>query len=136
VYALAGKYCVPVLFHSGWDNSHFTAPDIIREAAKAHPEIEFVCCHCCYPNLADCFRALADCVNVHFDLSSVAEGRNADFVPILEAAVRTDPERFLFGSDFGSCDQAEHLEFFRSLNLSEYERQMLFCENARRMYRL
>lgn len=136
VYTLAKKHRVPVLFHSGWDNAQYTTPEIIRRASKANHEIEFVCCHCCYPDLSDCFRVLADCDNVHFDLSSVAEGRNAEFIPALEAAIHAMPERFIFGSDFGSCDQAEHLRFFRQLNLSERESQFLFCENARRMYGL
>lgn len=136
VYSLAEKHRVPLLFHSGWDNAHFSAPEVIRQAAEAHPEVGFVCCHCCYPRLEECFELLADCGNVYFDLSSVADGGSEEFIPILEAAIRAMPERFIFGSDYGSCDQAEHLRFFCSLDLSENERRMLFCENARRMYGL
>ena len=84
----------------------------------------------------DCFRELADCKNVYFDLSSVADGSKAELIPVLEAAVRSMPERFIFGSDYGSCDQGEHLQFFRRLKLSERESQLLFSENARRMYGL
>lgn len=136
VYALAQKHCVPVLFHSGWDNAHFTAPEIIRRAAEQHRGIDFICCHCCYPMLSDCFDALTDCGNVYFDLSSTADGSNESFLPVLEKAIPAMPERFIFGSDFGSCDQAEHLRFFRRLNITEQERQMVFCGNARRMYGL
>jgi len=136
VYSLAEKHGVPVLFHSGWDNAHYSAPEVIRSAAKKHRGISFVCCHCCYPRLSDCFRTLADCENVHFDLSSVADGSRSEFIPVLENAVRAMPGRFLFGSDYGSCDQAEHLRFLRRLELSAHERQAVFCDNARRMYGL
>ena len=136
VYTLAEKYDVPLLFHSGWDAPQYAAPQIIRQAAQAHPAVKFVCCHCCYPQLGECFRTLADCGNVHFDLSSVAEGNRGEFIPIIEAAVRAMPERVIFGSDFGSCDQAEHLRFARLLNLSPRERELLFRGNAERLYRL
>lgn len=136
VYALAENHRVPVLFHSGWDNPQYSAPEVIRRAALEHPRVQFVCCHCCYPRLADCFDSLADCGNVHFDLSSVADGCRADFLPVIEAAVHTMPDRFIFGSDYGSCSQAEHLEFFRQLGISGHERQLVFAGNAQRMYRL
>ncbi len=136
VYILAERFGVPVLFHSGWDNSHFTTPEIIREAAEIHRKIKLVCCHCCYPRLDDCFSVLADCENVYFDLSSVADGSNDSFIPILEAVIHAMPERFIFGSDYGSCDQAEHLQFFSRLNLTEQERRLVFCENARMIYGL
>ena len=52
VFALAEKYTVLVLFHSGWENAQYTAPEIILETAERHPQVAFVCCHCCYPHLA------------------------------------------------------------------------------------
>jgi len=136
VYALAERYGVPVLFHSGWDNSHFTAPEIIREAAESHREIKLVCCHCCYPRLADCFDILKECGNVYFDLSSIADGNNINFIPILERAIHSMPERFVFGSDYGCCDQEEHLRFFRRLNISEHEAQLVLSRNAKKLYGL
>ncbi len=134
VYRLAAENNVPVLFHSGWDNPQFSAPEIVRQAACAHRKIRFVCCHCCYPRLGDCFDILEGCPNIYFDLSSVADGNRREFIPILERAVRSMPERFIFGSDFGCCDQGEHLRFFRQLDLSEHEARLVMHGNAMRIY--
>lgn len=133
VYEIAQRYAVPVLFHTGWNAPEYTYPEVIRKAAKAYPNIALVCCHCCYPNLAECFGVLAECPNVYFDISSLAEGGKG-VKAVLEGAVHTSPERFIFGSDCGCCDQAEHIGFALSLNISEYERERLMYGNAVKIY--
>lgn len=134
VYALAQKYHVPVLFHSGWDDPQYSAPDVIRQAAEANPQVLFVCCHCCYPDLAACFRALSAFSNVYFEISSIADSDPQKFREILEQAITRTPERFLFGSDFGSCSQKAHLDFVETLNISDCDRRALLCGNADRLY--
>jgi len=136
VYDLAARYDVPMLFHSGWDNPQFSTPEIINQTADAHRNVKLVCCHCCYPRLADCFDILKECGNVYFDLSSIADGNNINFIPILERAIHSMPERFVFGSDYGCCDQEEHLRFFRRLNISEHEAQLVLSRNAKKLYGL
>ena len=74
VYRLAERYDIPILFHSGWDNSQYSSPEIIKDTAEKNPSIRLICCHCCYPNLKGCFDVLAKYDNVHFDISSVADG--------------------------------------------------------------
>ena len=134
VYSLAEKYSVPVLFHSGWDNPQYSAPDVIRQAAEEHPRVRFVCCHCCYPSLTACFHALLGLRNVFFDISSIADSDASVFKTILEEAIRQSPERFIFGSDYGSCSQKAHLDFAVSLNISEKNRKLLLYDNASRLY--
>ncbi len=136
IFALAEKYGVPVLFHSGWDDPRYSAPEIIRLAASANPGVRFVCCHCCYPELDRCFKLLRNSGNVFFDISSVADIPETREImrTAIERALHIDPERFIFGSDFGSCGQKEHIAFAKGLELSDYERERLFSLNARRLY--
>lgn len=133
VYETARRYDVPLLFHTGWSAPEYTSPEIIRKAAKAHADVTVVCCHCCYPNLAECFGVLAECPNVYFDISSLAEGGNS-VKAVLENAIHISPDRFIFGSDYGCCGQAEHIGFALSLNISEYERERLMYGNAVKIY--
>lgn len=138
IFGLAAEFDVPVLFHSGWDNAQYAAPERVKTAANENPEVRLVCCHCFYPELAECFETLKSCPNVYFDLSSVAD--DTEKYPSVSAALEhyipEMPERFLFGSDYGCCDQAAHIKFFMNLNIPDEYRQLLFSLNAKRIYNI
>lgn len=138
VYDLAAEFDVPVLFHTGWDNSQYSAPEKMRELALRREQNRFVYCHCFYPRLEECFDVLKDCKNVWFDTSSVAD--DPALCPrikrTLETAIAAMPERFIFGSDFGSCSQKAHLSFADCLDITPKQRELFMCENAERVYKL
>lgn len=132
VYRIAEEYGVPVLFHSGWDNPRYSSPEVIKRAAALYPSVKFVCCHCCYPRLAECFEALAEFENVYFDLSSTVDNAEigGEIKSAVESAVHHMPKRIIFGSDFACCNQREHIEFFMGLDISDNEKRLLFSENS------
>lgn len=132
VYRIAEEYGVPVLFHSGWDNPQYSSTEVISRAAVLYPNVKFVCCHCCYPKLAECFETLSEFENVYFDLSSTADDPAiySEIKSAVEKAVRRMPERIIFGSDFASCDQRTHIDFFMKLDISDEEKRRVFYENA------
>lgn len=135
VYRIAEEYGVPVLFHSGWDNPQYSSPEAIKRAAVSYPNVKFVCCHCCYPKLEECFERLAEFENVYFDLSSTADDP-AIYIEVkaaVENAVRRMPERIIFGSDFASCDQRTHIEFFMGLDIPTNEKELIFHKNAEKI---
>lgn len=138
VYDLALEYRVPVLFHTGWDDSQYAAPTVMRELAMKRRNNIFVYCHCFYPKLDECFEKLLDCENVYFDTSSIAD--DAELIPkikhLLEKGVNAAPERFIFGSDYGSCSQKAHLEFAASLDINDIQRELLMHKNAEKVYNL
>lgn len=138
VFVLAERFRIPILFHSGWDNPEYAEPSRVKRAASAYPEIRFVCCHCFYPDLRECFEIIGECPNVYFDVSSVADRPelNSSLKMILEEFIPTMPDRFLFGSDYASCSQREHIEFIQSLKLSAESAEKLFGLNAKRIYHL
>ena len=132
VCRIAEEYGVPVLFHSGWDNPQYSSPEVIKRAAALYPKVKFVCCHCCYPKLAECFEKLAEFENVYFDLSSTADDPAiySEVKSAVENAVRNIPKRIIFGSDFACCDQRKHIEFFTGLDISDNEKSLIFYKNA------
>ena len=138
VYDLAAEFHVPVLFHTGWDNSQYASPERMRELAKSRNNNIFVYCHCFYPEIERCFEVLGDCRNVYFDTSSVAD--NPEILPQIRAslvkAIKQIPERFIFGSDFGSCSQEAHLRFAESLDISDEQRELFMYYNSKYVYSL
>lgn len=132
------EFDVPLMFHSGWDNAQYAAPDKVRAAALAYPTLRFVCCHCFYPEIELCFEVLMDIPNVYFDISSVAD--DPAYIPTakvaLERFIPLMPERFVFGSDYAGCDRKRHINMCMELDIPAEFKEMLFCLNARRLYKI
>ena len=138
VYDLAALYGVPVLFHTGWADRQYACPEIMRELADSRKDNVFVYCHCFYPDTEKCFYTLGDCGNVYFDTSSIADetGKYPEIKTSLEKAIDRMSERFIFGSDYGSCSQEVHLRFAESLDITNAQRELLMYRNAEYVYRL
>lgn len=138
VYDLAAEYDVPVMFHTGWDEPQYAAPEIMRELAEKRPDNKFVYCHCYYPETNRCFEMLKDSPKVYFDTSSLADDpqKLPGIKASLEKAIADMPERFIFGSDFGSCSQETHIRFALSLDITDIQREMFMCSNAQNVYGL
>ena len=137
VYILAMKYDVPVLFHSGWDNSEYSAAAIVAQTAEKYRSTKIVCCHCLYPNIKDCLP-LTKYENLYFDLSSTADDKNT-FLSIkddITALISSSPDRVLFGSDYACCNQKEHIDAIKELDLNDEIKNKVFFENAVRLYRI
>ena len=135
VWSLAERCGVPVLFHSGWENSGFASPRTVRDVAEAHPSVQLVCCHCFYPDLRECLK-MTDLPNLRFGLSSVADdpARTEELIPAVRDLIRAVPDRVLFGSDYASCERAPHLRMMEQLDLSAEERRKVLSDNALSLY--
>ncbi len=138
VYDLAAEFGVPVLFHTGWDEAQYAAPLKMKGLAQKRRDNTFVYCHCFYPYTDECFETLGECGNVWFDTSSVADDpeKCPGIKASLEKAIRLMPERFIFGSDFGSCSQEAHICFAESLDITDRQRELFMRRNAEYVYRL
>lgn len=138
VYEMAVGYNVPILFYSGWENAKYAEPDIVLDISKQYPNINFICCHVNYPKVTEGVQRLRDCRNVYFDLSSIADDYSIGlgFRELLSQQIHEMPERFLFGSDYEGCDIKEHVDFIDKMALSDIEKEMVFYNNAKRLYRL
>lgn len=137
VYELAIQYSVPVLFHSGWDNSQFSDTMLVSEVAKQYHELKLVCCHCFYPEIEKCLL-LEEYPNVYFDISSIADNTTilAEIEMKIMKLIEKMPERVLFGSDYAGCSQKEHIHLVEKLGLKKEIEKRVYKENAERVYSL
>ena len=131
VYELGIRYNVPVLFHSGWDNSEYADVSLVTEVAGQYPDLKLVCCHCFYPEIEKCMQ-LIQFPNVYFDISSVADdpGKVPEIAGWIKKLISVVPTRILYGSDYACCNQGDHIAFVRKLRLEKAIEDMIFWQNA------
>lgn len=137
IYQLAIQYNVPVLFHSGWDNSQYSDVKLVAEIANNYPKLKLIVCHCFYPELEKCMFLL-DLENVFFDLSSIADNVSTreNSSSEIKKIINLVPQRVIFGSDFSCCSQKEHIEFVRKLKLAKSIEDNVFWRNAKSIFNL
>jgi len=137
VYELAMKHNVPVLFHSGWDNVKYGDVNVAEEVIKEYPHLQFVCCHCWYPEISKCM-GLIKYPNIAFDLSSVADNESVldKISEEVKALAEQVPDRVMFGSDSFGCSMEGHIKFVTDLGLVPDIEQKVLADNAIRIYGL
>ena len=135
VWHIAEEYAVPVLFHSGWDNSFYASPSEVRKVLNEHPKLKMVCCHCFYPDIKECLQ-LTDLSGLMFDLSSIADEEETvvKLIPHIKELIELIPDRIMFGSDYASCKREPHLQMIESLGLSQEIKTKVMAENALSLY--
>jgi hypothetical protein len=154
VYALAGKYKVPVVLHTGDTYSQtakvrFAHPLIIDDLAVDFPDTKFVIAHLGNPWTLDAAEVVYKNANVFADLSGFLIGNAAYFanpeneVGISHAVGRIreafewveDPGKFLYGSDWPLAPMASYLAFVaRAIEPEHHER--VFYRNAKELFGL
>ncbi len=148
VYALAGKYHVPVMIHSGdtytpGGKLKYAHPLNIDEAAVDHPDVDFIICHLGNPWIRDCMEVVYKNKNVYTDISGLVLG---DFSDRFERFMRkqlqdmleygVEPDRVLFGTDWPLASMESYREFIEELGIPEREREKIMWDNAARLFRL
>ena len=153
-YQLAGKYDIPVIFHTGDTYSpkaklKFAHPLLIDELAVDFPETKFVLAHFGNPWLMDAAQVVYKNHNVWADLSGILIGDAERFAAMIADGMlpRTvtrvkeaieyaeSPEKFVFGSDWPLAPVATYRDFVRQLFPPE-QHAAVFGGNARALFRL
>jgi hypothetical protein len=148
LYALAGRYGVPVMIHTGDTYAprarvKYAHPLSVDDAAVEFPDVTFVICHLGNPWFADAMEVVYKNANVFADISGLTlgafEARFERFAlgKVNEAlAYINDPSKLLFGSDWPISDIGSYLHFVRRLEATPEEQQGLLWRNAARLFRL
>ncbi len=152
-YALAAKYRLPVILHTG-DNWSTTAkvkyahPLRMDEVAVDHPEVRFVLAHFGNPWLIDAAEVVFKNPNVWADLSGLFVGNDEAIQDLLDSAKVPDSTaglavsdlkkaigyvgdygRFLYGSDWPLAPMGSYRRLIESLIPKEHHQQV-FRTNA------
>lgn len=153
-YELAGRFGVPVIFHTGDTYSsmaklRYAHPLGVDDVAVDHPKTRFVLAHLGNPWLTDAAEVIYKNLNVWADLSGLVIGDAASFTAAerqetlqeardgLRKAFRyaERPNRFLFGSDWPLVPIGAYRAFVASA-LPEVHHPLVFEENARGLFRI
>ncbi|HEV7764460.1 MAG TPA: amidohydrolase family protein [Thermoanaerobaculia bacterium] len=151
VFALAEKYDVPVIFHTGDTNSKsaklkFADPLTIDEVAVDHPRVTFVIAHGGNPWIQSAAEVVYKNPNVYLDGSAFLVGDVSKLPPdqVEDYMVEPlkwifgyveNPEKLMFGSDWPLVDIPAYVEAFKRAIPREHW-QKVFHDNAVKVFRL
>ena len=138
VFHLCMKHDVPLAVHTGWDEAQYNHPKYFAAIAKEYPTLHLIICHLYWPNIDLCYDLTAAYPNIYYDISSLAYEKNSleKTQNSLNRIVKRNPERVLFGTDYGMCSIEDHIDLVNSLDISNDSKQMIFYDNAIRIFKL
>jgi predicted TIM-barrel fold metal-dependent hydrolase len=123
-------YDVPILTHTG--TAPLSLPQQWAEVAKRHPKQKFVFAHIGYLDYGyDCVQCVKDLPNVWVDTAGQVE------IQVMELALKElGPDRIIWGTDWPYKYPGSELTKFEPYNLSEEDKQKIFYENAKKLWKL
>jgi len=148
VYALAEKFDVPVMIHSGDTYTpkgkvKYSHPIHVDDVAVDHPKVKFVICHVGNPWIRDTMEVVYKNENVYTDISGLVLGNFTDrfesfmrkqFTEMLVYGVQ--PSKVLFGTDWPISSMESYLEFMQELPIPPADRRKIMWENAAKLFKL
>jgi predicted TIM-barrel fold metal-dependent hydrolase len=148
-FLLAAKYKVPVMIHTGDTYSKHAKvrqahPLLVDDVAVDFPDVNFVMCHLGNPWFLDAAEVLYKNDNVFADISGLTLGEfSAEFEKHMLQRVREmihymgDPSRqLMYGTDWPLVGMRSYGKFFRSLDLTDEERENIAWRNAARLFKI
>ena len=147
-YELAEEFDVPVMIHTGDTYApsgkvKYAHPLHVDEVAVDFPRVKFLICHLGNPWFRDCMEVVYKNENVYTDISGLTLG---EFNDRFEAYMRqqlkemilwgVDPKRVLYGSDWPLASMESYLAFMEELSLPSRDKDLMFFENAARLFKL
>lgn len=147
-YELAEEFDVPVMIHTGDTYApsgkvKFAHPLHVDEVAVDFPRVKFLICHLGNPWFRDCMEVVYKNENVYTDISGLTLG---EFNDRFEAYMRqqlkemilwgVNPDRVLYGTDWPLASMESYLEFMEELALPSRDKDLMFFENAARLFKL
>jgi len=151
VYALAKKYGVPVIFHTGDTSTtraklKYADPLTIDEVAVDHPDVRFVIAHCGNPWIESAAEVAYKNPNVYIECSAMIVGDANDLSPqeretFIVKPIRwifqyiDNPSKMMFGSDWPVTRIAPYVEAYKEAIPKKYWKAV-FHDNAVKVFGL
>jgi hypothetical protein len=124
----------PILFHTGDNRYDFSNPPRLANVLRDFPGLTAIGAHFGGWSEWGEVGCLAGFENLYVDTSSSLYELEPDRAKELIAMF--GEERVMFGTDYPMWDADGELGFIEALNLSERARELIFYENAARLYGL
>lgn len=147
-YALAEEFDVPVMIHTGDTYARtgkvkYSHPINVDEVAVDFPRVKFLICHLGNPWFRDCMEVVYKNDNVYADISGLVLGNFTDrFEEYMRRQLQEmllwgmNPGKVLFGTDWPISSMESYLGFMEELRLPVKDKQLLFYENAARLFKI
>lgn len=131
IYDFAVQTKLPVLIHSGDVLTAFSSPSRVASVLARFPDLTMIVPH--LGGYSEWDESERDIIgkNCYIDTSSSLWALPPE--KSLELIRRHGVERVLFGTDYPLTTQAEELERFHRLGLTEAEENLILFENAKRL---
>ncbi len=133
IYRVIGDR-LPILFHIGDKRYDYSNPDRLVKIAKKYPNVKFIAAHFGGYNCWDKANVYLGLDNVYFDtcssLAFISKERAKELIEMLGV------EKFFFATDFPMWDAMHELERFYAIELTERQRQMILCENIKKLLKI
>ena len=134
-------YDIPLVIHTGWNSgdpeaAKYNDPKYIVKIAERYNDLKIIICHYFWPEVEYCYELTIEYNNIYFDISAlgdpeVQETTGLDkIIKVLEKTVFKNPNRLLFGTDYGMCSIKNHSELINELDISDEDRKKVFYKNA------
>jgi len=148
-YNLCIKYDYPVIFHTGDTLGSeakliYSHPLNIDSLAVEMPKLKIIIAHLGNPWIIDSAEVIYKNKNVYGDVSGlflssqIKDRRYYNFIlkKVNELIAYAGGDKLLFGTDFPLVDSKSYINFVKSLDLTEKEREFAFYKNAEKLFKL
>lgn len=151
VYKFCSENNFPVVFHTGLlevgykGSLGYSKPLPIDKVAADFPNLKIIMAHFGNPNIKDAAIVMAKNTNVYSDISGyftehtiISKEEKEYFIKEMGElkSFLGNFKKFLFGTDWPIYSQKEYLDAVKLLDLTKEEEELVFFQNANRIFNL
>ncbi|MBQ3230911.1 MAG: amidohydrolase family protein [Clostridia bacterium] len=134
IYKEAARLKLPILFHAGDKNTDFSTPKRIRNILEKLPELTIIAAHMCGYSVWDEAKEYLIGTPVYTDTSEARLGMDAN--SLYNLIDQHGVERVMFGSDYPLWRTDFAFHELEECALTDAEKDLIYCENAKKVFDL
>jgi predicted TIM-barrel fold metal-dependent hydrolase len=126
-------------FHAGEDIGfrppYHGTPERFSQLAKAFPNLKIICAHFGgWKRWSETIEFLSECDNVYYDTAFCS--KYLDNATAERLIKKKGAEKIMLGSDLPWEDPKDSIRFIDGLKITDREKELIFGENAKRIFEL
>lgn len=132
IYKEAARLELPILFHVGDKNTEFSTPKKVRSLLEKLPELTIIAAHMCGYSVWDEAEEYLIGTPVYTDTSEALLGMDGS--GLYRLIEKHGVEKVMFGSDYPLWNTGYAFSQIESIGLSEDEKDLIYSENAKKVF--
>ncbi len=134
IYKEAARLELPILFHVGDPNTEFSTPKKVRNLFEKVPNLTIIAAHMCGYGVWKEAEEYLIGTNVYTDTSEALLGM--DGRSLYHLIEKHGINKVMFGSDYPLWNTDYAFSQIESIGLSENEKNLIYSENAKKVFKL